>query len=321
MADQKTKLSNGAIYRRTFCFSWARLLLQVICLVILFASGAVGFLVSGQKAVGLGIGALVGIVIWIILNHFLGYLLKAGQIAMMTKGVTEDELPEHVFQAGKQAVKENFLTVAAYYAVTGIIGGIFHEITRGINALGKMGGSGGTEVADTISSVIQVVVSYLEECCLGYVFFKHGQQNAFKSTCDGAVLFFKNWKALLKNLGRIFGLGLVSLIIIGGALAVGAYNILGRFPEAVSAISQAIHEAYKDIDVSDPTVALVVSSILIAVVIWSILHSVFVRPFVLVGVLRNYMQAGVANPPQEESYGELEKLSPKFAKAHAKAVM
>jgi hypothetical protein len=315
---EKHNLSNGAIYRKTFIFSWLRLLVDLICIIVLIASGALGFLISGQQILGLGIGVIVGIVIFALIAHFITYMLKAAQIAMMTKGVTEDALPDNVYQAGKAEVRENFISVAAYYAITSLISGIFGQITRAINTIGSVGGGNG--VADTISTVIQVLVSYLEDCCLGWVFLKHAQQNAFKSTCEGAVLFFKNWKALLKNMGRIFGMGALSFLVIGGALTLLFHQIIWLFPNFVNEVVASAHFTINDAEISDPTVIVWIASVILAIILWAVLHATFVRPFVLVGVLRNYIAAGLANPPQEESFAKLDSMSSKFAKAHAKAV-
>jgi hypothetical protein len=52
----------------------------------------------------------------------------------------------------------------------------------------------------------------------------------FKATCEGAVLYFKNWKTLIKNMGRVLGLGLISLLVIGGVLGVGYYALFSNFP-------------------------------------------------------------------------------------------
>jgi hypothetical protein len=49
------------------------------------------------------------------------------------------------------------------------------------------------------------------------------------------------------------------------------------------------------------------------------IHSVLIRPFILVGVLRNFMAAGIADIPTEEQFAELEKLSPRFTKMRNKA--
>ena len=56
---------------------------------------------------------------------------------------------------------------------------------------------------------------------------------------------------------------------------------------------------------------------LAGILLWSILHSVFVRPFILVGVLRNFMAAGVNDIPTEASFAALDSKSEKFRKLHA----
>lgn len=319
MQAKEGQLSNGYIYRKTFVFSGFRFLIELLAVVILVGCVYGGFAISGQSMIGLGIGAVVGLVVFYLLVHFFTYLLKAGQIAMMMKGVTENALPDNVMEEGKKEVKSRFVTVIAYYTVTRLIQGIFAEITRGINALGQGGGQAGEGVAGTISAIINVIVAYLGDCCLGWVFYKK-DQNAFKSTCEGAVLFFKNWKALIKNLGRIFGFGVLSFVVIGGAFTAIGYVILGQFPSFISAIGQALHEMNADIDATDPTVTLIILALVFAIIIWAILHNVFVRPFILVGVLRNYMNAGISNPPKESSFAQLDGMSKKFAKAHQKAM-
>ena len=51
---------------------------------------------------------------------------------MMTRGVTEGALPDDVISEGKKVVKERFATVAAFYAITSVIKGIFNEISRAL---------------------------------------------------------------------------------------------------------------------------------------------------------------------------------------------
>ncbi len=53
-----------------------------------------------------------------------------------------------------------------------------------------------------------------------------------------------------------------------------------------------------------------------AVVMWYIIHSTFVRPFILVGVLRNYIESGIKEKPSEKEFDELDGKSKKFAKLH-----
>ena len=53
------------------------------------------------------------------------------------------------------------------------------------------------------------------------------------------------------------------------------------------------------------------------IIVWGILHPVFVKPFVLTGVLRNNLESGMNEIPTEESFGMLDTRFPKFRKLHS----
>ena len=312
-------MKNSEVYKKTLVFSLRRFIFNTICVLVLCALGAIGFLVmdklNDKGLIGLAIGVVFALVLIGIVSHFFSYTFKAGQIAMMTKAYTEGSLPDDVYGEGKRMVKERFTTVALYYAATSLIKGIFQQIGNGIAKLGNaVGGDTGNAIGSTISFGIQVVVGFLCDCCLGWIFYRK-DQNAVKATLDGAVIFFKNGKALLKNLGRIFGIGLASFVLIGGAFTGVNYLILGNFPELFERIMQELPANTPAWFMNTANLTLVGAAI-IGIIFWSIIHSVFIRPFVLTGVLRNFLEAGMKNAPSEASYSELEKISPKFAKAH-----
>ena len=242
---------------------------------------------------------------------------------MMTRGVTEGSLPDDVIGEGKKIVKERFKTVAALFAVTGVIKGIFHEIGRGITKVGEaIGGDTGSSIGSAISAVIDVIVAYLCDCCLGWVFYRKDVKPA-KATCEGAVLFFKHWKTLAKNMARVFVFALVSLILIGGVFFGIAFLIYSRFPAFFEMLAKEFAEAGMRNDtqvaefLKDPKTLVIAAAALTGVIIWAILHSVFIRPFVLVGVLRNYMASGISDIPEESSFATLDGKSKKFKKLHA----
>ena len=311
-------MNNKEIYKKTLTFSIRRLLWDIASLVVMVALGVAGFLLTAD-ILGLFIGVVVALIIIAIASHFISYVFKAGQIAMMTRGITEGSLPENVYEEGKKVVKERFVTVAVYYAATGAIKGIFNQIGRAITSLGEaVGGDAGETVGSAISAIIQTIINYLCDCCLGWVFYKK-DQNAAKATLDGAVLFFKKGKTFLKNMGRVFGIGFLSFIVIGGIFFGVTYLISSAFSEVFNTISTAIvknGEGDLEFFAEANNIMLVVAGIG-GVVMWSILHSVFVRPFVLVGVLRNYIESNKDEQISEEDYAELDKKSSKFKKLHA----
>ena len=320
-------MDNKTIYKKTFGFSLRRLLWDFFSLALFLVLGTLGFML-GEKlleegVIGLIIGMIIALIVVVILMRYVSYRLKAGQIAMMTRGITEGSLPDDVIAAGKQVVKEHFLTVAAYFAATNAIKGIFNQLSKVISKVGSaIGGDTGGTIGDVISSAVQTLVSYLCDCCLGWVFYRKNVK-AGKATCEGAVLFFKHGKTLLKNVGRIFGIGLASLLLIGGVFSVIFYAILSASEQALSGLYEEIASAAAESEgtiaelLQNPATLPIVVAVILGILVWSFIHSTFIRPFVLTGVLRNYLESGMNDIPSEESFAELDSKSKKFAELHS----
>jgi len=318
-------MTNKEIYSLTIGFSVRRLLFDILAFVIMAALAAAGFFIAEKTAdnglIGLGIGAIIGIIVLVIMLRYISYTYKAGQIAMMTRAITEGRLPEDVIGEGKRVVKERFATVAIFFAATNVIKGIFQQLGRGLTGLGRaVGGDSGESVASAINSAIQVVVAYLCDCCLGWVFYRK-DQGAAKATCEGAVLFFRHGKTLARNLGRVFGMGLASLVVIGGVFSGIFYLIASRFPATFEQLAREMAEiAATDADIpaflTNPSMLMLAAAVIAGIILWNIIHSAFVRPFVLTGVLRNYLESGMNEIPTEESFAMLDSKSSKFAKLH-----
>ena len=318
-------MDNKQIYKATLCFSIRRVLWDFLALLVWAGAMALGFFIAEKAAnkglIGLAIGGVIGLIALIIFLRWLSYKYKAGQIAMMTKGVTEGELPQDVLGEGQKIVKERFATVAAFFAVTRVIKAIFNQLGRGISAAGRaIGGDSGGTAGNVISSVIQVIVSYLCDCCLGWVFYRKDVK-ATKATCEGAVLFFKHGKTFFKNMGRVFGIGLGTLAVIGGAFTGLFYLIASRFPAVFDRLYQELAESSTKMPdwLNSPTTLMIAAAVLGGIIVWGFFHSVFIRPFVLVGVLRNYIQSGINDIPTEESFAVLDGKSKKFKELHQEA--
>ncbi|MBQ3352505.1 hypothetical protein IJG91_02525 [Candidatus Saccharibacteria bacterium] len=317
-------MDNKTVYKKTIGFSIRSLLWDLLATIIFVGCMVAGFFIlektSSLGLLGLGVGAIVGGIFAYLILHFIGYAYKAGQIAMMTKAVSEGKLPEDTIGEGKKIVKERFGTVAAYFAITGVIKGIFRQIGNGITAIGNaVGGDAGGTIGGTISAVIETIVAYLCDCCLGWVFYRKDEK-ASKATLEGAVIFFKHGKTLAKNLGRVFGISIISFILIGGIFFGISWLIMQAFPNLFSSLSAAIAEISENVPAwaSDTTTLTLVCAGLTGIVMWSIIHSTFVRPFILVGVLRNFIKSGIEDKPSEKSFDELDEKSKKFKELHAK---
>ena len=316
-------MDNMTVYKKTIGFSLRRMLWDLIAVIVLAGCCVLGFMIANKSnhgIIGLLIGALVAIVILVVMMRWVSYKYKAGQIAMMVRGVTEGNLPDDVIGEGKKVVKERFVTVAAFFAVTGVIKAIFNEIGRAITRLGEsIGGDTGSAVGGAVSSVISTIVNYLCDCCLGWVFYRKDVKSA-KATCEGAVLFFKHGKTFAKNMARVFVFAIVSLLLIGGIFFGIAFLIFRQFPDLFKNLALEISKSGNEKVANflkDPNTLMIVSCALIGFIMWSIIHSVFIRPYVLVGVLRNYIQSGINDIPTEEAFDALDSKSKKFKKLHA----
>lgn len=318
-------MGNVEIYRKTLRFSVMRLLVTILGIFIIVALPLATFLVTAGMsevacAVATFVAFIVGIVVFVLIIRYCGYLFTAAQVAMITEGVSKGTLPDDVYAAGKQAVKRRFVTASVYFALWSITKAITNQITAGLNALGRVADAGNnagpaSTVAGIVSTVISVVLEYLNYCSLGWVFL-NANQSPFKSTCDGAVVYFQNWKTLLQNAGKVIGITVVSLVVIGGAFFGLGYLAFGFIPSLTAVLADLDASAtLDDGSAVPPGTSLIILCVIVALLLWGGIHSAFVKPFILIIVMRRYIEAGLANPPKVDLYGKLAGMSAGFRKA------
>lgn len=317
-------MTNFQVYKKTLPLSILKFGVDMFALVVVVGFSIAGFFIfnssSDMGILGLFIGLVIGILAAVGINFFITNRVQAAQIAMMCKGVTEDKLPEHTVKAGFNEIKGRFGKITLFFLITGAIKSIFRQIGRTINKIGTaVGGQTGNGVTSAIDNAIQTVIAYLCDCCLAWIFYRK-DVNAFKAGCEGAVIFFKHGKTLIRNIGRIFGMGLLSFVLVGGAIFGILFAIFLQFPALFVALGKEITEIGIRTEIQIPefvsnvTVLTAVACGIVAIVLWSSLHSVLGRPFILVGVMRNFMNAGIKDIPTEKDFATLAEKSPKFAK-------
>lgn len=214
------------IYSRTMPFNWAKLLLGLATVVI----SAILFLIL------FGIGKLFGdaagimIIIWLIatgvvrflLMHYLGYMVKAGHVAIISMAVTSGQIPNDQVNVGKKMVTERFVESNVYFALDKLVSGAVKQLQ---NVLQKAGNAlsfvpGMDSVVKVGKLFIDISLGYIDECCLGYTFYKK-DEGAFKAGADGVVIYFQNWKVLLKDAAKTTLVVLALLIVMALVVFVG----------------------------------------------------------------------------------------------------
>ena len=112
-------------------------------------------------------------------------------------------------------------------------------------------------------------------------------------------------------------MGFLFFVLVAGGFFGISYLILFNMPDVFQPLLKALQDFagsdYPEV-LNNPTMVTIIASAIIGVVMYSILHSVLIRPFILTGVMRNFMAAGKEHIPTESEFAELEKKSPRFAK-------
>lgn len=210
------------IFFKTLPFCWAKLglgLLNIFIDVVLFAVLMGLSLIFKSEGV-----TFIMFLIWLamigtvnfIINHYFGYLVKAGHVAVIARTFEEGKVPDNCLATGKSMVKQRFVTSNAYFAIDKLVSGSVKQLQR---ALGRVTDKvfGAIPGADSVKSAtnffLEISLGYIDECCLGYTFYKD-EDSAFKSACDGVVIYAQNWKTLLKNAAITALTVIVSLVVV-----------------------------------------------------------------------------------------------------------
>lgn len=285
----------GQIYSGTMVFCWLKLalgLLDVLIGALLFAimMGIAALTNNGE------IGAVMffiwigvwGAIHWII-KHYLSYMVKAGHVAVIAQCFKDGKLPSNPVAFGKDRVKERFATSNVYFLVDKLVGGAVKQLQRVLGKVtGLLGNVPGGGTLRTIGNMfIDISLGYIDECCLGYAFY-HSEQNVYKSSADGVVVYAQNWKQLLKDgavttfivLLTIFVVTLLSFALIGGL-----FKLLGWS---------------------------MIIAVILSIAVSFVVKSAFVDTWILVKMMCSYFTAASTTVITYDLYGKLSNLSGKF---------
>ncbi len=287
------------VFRRTIKFVWMKLALGGCAIVFSIVLGLIMLGISSLDRNGVvGVYALM---IWICLSlaaigisqYYLGYLLKAGHIAVVTSLVTTGNLPENPFAYGVEKVKKKFATAAAYFAVDRLVAGAVNQINSGLDIVGNILGKipGMDSVVSYAKSFVNIALGNVDACCLAYTFY-HEEQSSFKSAADGVVIYFQNWKVILKDALKTALVTFVISIIAGLLLllaAMGILNVVGLPGFGVFAVA-----------------------FMLTMMIVLIVKSAVMDSYTMVCMVCSYMQVAPSTEITFDLYDKLCNLSSKF---------
>ena len=284
------------VFMKTLPFCWAKLglgLLNILICVVLFAIlMGISLLFASESVAGIMFFVwlvLVGIVNFAI-NHYFGYLVKAGHIAVIAQTFKDGRVPVDCVSVGKKMVIDRFGTANAYFAIDKLVAGAVKQLQR---KLGRLTDTllGSLPGADTIKSAtnffLDISLGYVDECCLSYTFYK-SEQNAYKSACDGVVIYAQNWKHLLKNAAMTAFTVIVSILVVTLVAFVifgGVFRLLGWSG--------------------------FVAFVLALMLAWTVKYA-FIDSWIMVKMMHGYMQVAPSTVITFDLYTKLSGFSTKF---------
>ena len=282
------------IYSKTMPFNMAKLLLGLamvgISVILLAILMGMGWLFGDG-------GMLVAFVIWLgatgvvrfIIMHYLGYLVKAGHVAVISMAVTTGRVPANQVAVGKQMVKDRFVESNVYFIVDKLVAGAVKQLQNVLERTGnKLDFIPGMDAAVGVGKLfIGISLGYIDECCLGYTFYKK-EQGPFRSAADGVVIYAQNWKKLLKDAAKTTGM----VLALMAAIIIVVFVVLGI-------IFKLLHWS--------PLAAF----ILACLVAWTIKFA-FVDSWILVKMMASYMEEAHRTQITFDLYQKLSGVSGKF---------
>lgn len=282
------------LFNSTMPFNMAKLALGAITVllsVILFAIlMGIGWL-FGDGGIGLcfliwigGTGA-----IRFVIMHYFGYLVKAGHIAVIAEAVTTGKIPDKQVEYGKAMVTKRFATSNIYFGVDKLVTGAVKQIQRGLEKVGNALDfiPGMDAVTGLAKFFVEISLGYIDECCLGYTFYK-ADQGAFKSAADGVVIYAQNWKILLKNAAKTM-LKVVLLLIVMVLVVFIPVGLLFKLLKW------------------SPLVAF----LLACLIVW-VLKFAFIDSYIMIQMMVTYMEIAPTTQITFDLYGKLCTMSKSF---------
>jgi len=263
-----------------------------ISLVLFLVLFCIGFSI-GEDVTGIFmlVWILVSIGVWYFLCHFFGYLVKTAHIAVISEYMISGFYPENQYAYGFGKVKQRFPEMNEYYTVYRLAKLSVSQIQSFIDKIGSSKKQTESVFSAAAKLCNDLMLKYVNDCCVGYAFYNE-QINTYKSSCDGIVIYYRNWKRLLRNSSFT-----VAFIVISTLLIAVLFFTLFMF------IFRAI----------PPTAAYAfVIAMVFAFFFTHTLKVVFIDAWVLAGMYIKYMRLAPDTDITADVHSKLCSCSPKY---------
>ena len=319
----KEKYTNKQIYIKLLPLIILCFFIDIIGFGFLVGGPIIGINIGGGDEgsfIGFLVGFVIGVILTILYQTFIANIARSSIVAMITKIETTNEIPTNVVTEGFKLSKSRFASITVLFLISQGIRSATGMINHGVANISTGGHRGAASTAKSIlDSISNTLISYLSDCCLAWVFYRSNLKTG-KAAIEGLALFFKKGRTLLANAKRVVVIGIISFIAIAGISFGVSFTIL-HFNSGISqSIIDAMVNTFDDLSPELMNIAIfnVIFAFVIALYLWTVIHFTFVRPFVLIGVIRNYIESGKEVEITEEDIKSTIARAPRLSKIQDK---
>jgi len=244
-----------------------------------------------------------GWAIYRFIRDYINYMIKSAHVAVIADMAVKGGVPEgfNMYNYGVSKVKKFFVASNVLFAVDRLVSGSVKQIQRVFGGIGEFLKfiPGVKALTQIINMFVDIILNYLDECIMGYIFLNEGQ-NVWKSAADGVVLYAQNWKTILKTgvkiLAFLLVFFLISFLIFNGVFA-GIFNGIDSLESGLAT-----------------PIAWVMTVVFVLVLKWAILDSI-----IMIYMMTNYLKVAYGAQPSYDLYGKLQGMSKKFKELFGKS--
>ncbi len=161
-------------------------------------------------------------------KQYLLYMIQAAHIAVIAELLAGRELPpgSNQLQWGKDQVVARFGDINIMFVADNLVRAIVRRFSAMVTrAIGFLPGGAGRNLSHVVRRVIQFATDYIDEAILARAFWER-EQNMWKATKEGVILYAMVWKPLLINavvlmlLSYLPAVVLVALVVVPAGLLI-----------------------------------------------------------------------------------------------------
>ncbi|MBQ9817405.1 MAG: hypothetical protein IJM59_08080 [Proteobacteria bacterium] len=210
------------IYRKTVIFSWIKLCIGLLTLLVCLAIGGITWMIISNMAfelttsIAIGCSAfLIAVVVYYVIMGKLGYSIQMGHLAIIERAQRGEDVPPNPIQFSKNIVSERFGGNRQFYTYSRDIGLTVRQLARVI-ARGFSLDKDTPELGSGrwIKHIISTPARRCaDECCIAYA-LRRNDYEITAACVDALTILIQDWSSFSKKAFRLSIMHIVFCLLV-----------------------------------------------------------------------------------------------------------